>query len=274
MPIKQRYALNGLIQAGLLLMSLIVSACAYTVTKQHSPSSPKLTTIHLAGDSTMSEKELKDYPETGWGVPFSIFFADDIRVVNHAKNGRSTRTFIEEGRWNVIMEALQPGDYVFIQFGHNDESEKKKDRYTTPSQYSENLSRFIRDVRSKNAEPVLLSSITRRYFNSDGSIKETHPYAPLSREVADKEKVVFLDMEIITRHYFEEMGDKDSALRFMHITANMHPNYPNGVRDDTHLNNLGAREVAQLVLAELKKQSHPLADRLRQVDPKHLKLSY
>ena len=83
-----------------------------------------------------------------------------------------------------------------------------------------------------------------------------------------------MDMEIITREYFQKLGDKDSALRFMHIPADTHPNYPNGVRDDTHLNNMGAREVAQLVLAELKKQQHPLVKRLRTADPKHLKLSY
>ena len=237
-------------------------------------SAPAGTTVHMAGDSTMSIKDVKDYPETGWGVPFATFFDESIQVVNHAKNGRSTRTFIEEGRWQVIMDALKPGDVVFIQFGHNDESVSKKDRYTTPEQYSNNLKRFINDVRAMQADPILLSPITRRYFNEDGTIKHTHPYADLSRKVAASEEVVFLDMEIITREYFQKLGDKDSALRFMHIPADTHPNYPNGVRDDTHLNNMGAREVAQLVLAELKKQQHPLVKRLRTADPKHLKLSY
>lgn len=254
------------VTAALATFSLF--ACATSTTEQG------ITTIHMAGDSTMSIKDVKDYPETGWGMPFAHFFEESVSVINHAKNGRSTRTFIEEGRWQVIVDALKPGDFVFIQFGHNDESETKVDRYTTPAQYSNNLKRFIRDVRAKQARPILLSPITRRYFNEDGTIKHTHPYAKLSRNVAKSEKVDFLDMEVITREYFQQQGDKASAIRFMHIAADTHPNYPNGVRDDTHLNNLGAREVAQLVLAELKKQKHPLVKRLRTPDPKHLKLSY
>lgn len=232
------------------------------------------TTIFMAGDSTMSIKEVKDYPETGWGVPFAVFFDEGIQVDNRAKNGRSTRTFIEEGRWAGIVEAMVPGDYVIIQFGHNDESEHKKDRYTTPQQYQANLSRFIDDVRKAGAEPILMSPITRRYFESESKIRHTHPYAPLVRAVAATEKVVFIDMEVITRDYFQAMGDRDSALRFMHIAPGLHPNYPVGVRDDTHLNQMGAREVAQLVLAELQKHSHPLAQRLRTPDPKHLALKY
>ncbi|WP_239692543.1 rhamnogalacturonan acetylesterase [Microbulbifer mangrovi] len=232
------------------------------------------TTIFMAGDSTMSIKEIKDYPETGWGVPFAVFFGDDIKVENRAMNGRSTRTFIEEGRWKGIMDELQADDYVIIQFGHNDESEHKKDRYTTPEQYKTNLSRFINDVREAGAEPILMSPITRRYFDGDNTIKHTHPYAPLVREVAKSEKVEFIDMELVTREYFQAMGDRDSALRFMHIAPGLHPNYPVGVRDDTHLNHMGAREVAQLVLAELRKREHPLSKHLRTPDPKHLALKY
>ncbi|QIL89998.1 phosphate ABC transporter permease [Microbulbifer sp. SH-1] len=232
------------------------------------------TTVFMAGDSTMAIKEIKDYPETGWGVPFAVFFEDSVNVDNRAMNGRSTRTFIEEGRWAGIMDELKAGDYVIIQFGHNDESESKKDRYTTPEQYKTNLSRFINDVRKAKAEPILMSPITRRYFEGEHKIKHTHPYAPLVREVAAEEKVEFIDMEVVTREYFQAMGDRDSALRFMHIAPDLHPNYPVGVRDDTHLNNLGAREVAQLVLAELRKREHPLAKRLRNADPKHLALKY
>ena len=228
----------------------------------------------MAGDSTMSIKDIKDYPETGWGVPFAVFFDDSIAVQNLARNGRSTRTFIGEGRWQKILDNLQPGDFVVIQFGHNDESEHKVDRYTTPVQYKGNLTRFIREARNKGASPLLLSPITRRYFDGDGNIKHTHPYAPLTREVARAEQVDFIDMDAITRDYFQQLGDTKSALRFLHIAPGLHPNYPNGVRDDTHLNQLGAREVAQLVLQELKKMKHPLAEKLRKPDPKHLSFNY
>lgn len=250
---------------------LSVSALLFSCT---SIAAEQQTTIFMAGDSTMAIKEIKDYPETGWGVPFAVFFDDAIKVDNRAMNGRSTRTFIEEGRWKGIMDELKKNDYVIIQFGHNDEAESKKDRYTTPEQYKINLSRFITDVRKAGAEPILMSPITRRYFDGENTIKHTHPYAPLVREVAAQEKVEFIDMEVVTREYFQAMGDRDSALRFMHIAPGLHPNYPVGVRDDTHLNNLGAREVAQLVLAELRRREHPLAKRLRTPDPKHLALKY
>lgn len=231
-------------------------------------------TVYMAGDSTMAFKPVKDRPETGWGMPFSQFFDADIEVENHAMNGRSTRTFIEEGRWDSIESSLQKGDFVIIQFGHNDESERKKDRYTTPEQYKSNLARFIRETRAKGARPLLMSPITRRYFRGDGTIRHTHPYTPLSREVAEEEKVDFIDMDAITREHFQQQGDQNSALRFLHIKPNVHPNYPNGVRDDTHLNQLGAREVAQLALREMKKMGHPLSEKLRDPEPKHLTFSY
>lgn len=232
-------------------------------------------TVYMAGDSTMAIKPEMSFPENGWGMPFARFFDESITVENRAMNGRSTRTFIEEGRWDSIEKALQPGDFVIIQFGHNDASESKKDRYTPPDQYKANLSRFIRETRARGAHPLLMSPITRRYFNEDGTIKHTHArYAPLSREVAKAEKVDFIDMEVVTREHFQQQGDENSALRFLHIKPDTHPNYPNGVRDDTHLNQLGAREVAQLALREMKKMGHPLSEKLRTPRPKHLTYSY
>jgi len=231
-------------------------------------------TVYMAGDSTMAIKDVKDYPETGWGVPFQYFFDDSVTVDNRAKNGRSTRTFIEEGRWKSIADALQPGDYVIIQFGHNDEVEKKVDRYTPPGQYKANLARFVRETRAHGAEPLLLTPVTRRYFDKDGQIEHTHPYTPLVREVAKEEKVTLIDMDEVTRAYFQQLGDSNSALRFNHIPPGEHPNYPVGVRDDTHFNHLGAREVAQLFLRELNRIHHPLAGQLRHPDPKHLALKY
>ena len=230
--------------------------------------------ILMAGDSTMAIKNPKDYPETGWGEPFATFFDDKVTVINYAKNGRSTRTFKEEGLWQALMAHCQPGDVVFIQFGHNDESAAKPDRYTTPEQYQANLLGFIAEVKAKHAQPVLLSPVTRRYFNSQGTIDETHPYAALAKQVAEQSEVEFIDMDSISRAYFSQMGDALSALRFMHIPPGVHPNYPNGVRDNTHFNELGAREVAQLVLAELKQRQSPLLQYLREVDPKHLSLKY
>ena len=229
--------------------------------------------ILMAGDSTMSVKALSDYPETGWGMPFATFFKDNIEIHNFAKNGRSSASFRTEGLWQQLMDLCQAGDYVFIQFGHNDEVATKA-TFTTPEQYQANLLAFIAEVKAKKAHPILLSPVTRRYFNGQGEIEETHPYSVLVKQVAMATAVDFIDLDSITREYFSTMGDENSALRFMHIKANLHPNYPNGVKDNTHFNELGAREVAQLVLTELKKRQHPLINNLRITDPKHLKLKY
>jgi lysophospholipase L1-like esterase len=107
-------------------------------------------TIYLAGDSTMSMKAVSAYPETGWGMPFSIMFDSSVVVENHAMNGRSTRTFISENRWQIIADRLEPGDFVMIQFGHNDESKEKTDRYTSPEDYKKNLTKFITESRLKS----------------------------------------------------------------------------------------------------------------------------
>lgn len=232
------------------------------------------TFVFLAGDSTMAKKQMKDFPETGWGVPFSQFFNDTVSVRNLARNGRSTRTFISEGRWQKLIGSLKKDDIVFIQFGHNDEHKKKTDRYTSPSEYQANLKKMIGDVRALEAEAILMTPVIRRVFDKQGKLVNTHPYASLARSVANDTKVRFIDMERVTHEYFEEMGAERSTLRFMHIEPGLHPNYPFGVRDNTHYNELGAREVAQLVLQELKNMEHPLASRLREVDPKHMSLSY
>src|SRR4051812_11443184 len=140
----------------------------------------KKITVFLVGDSTMSNKEKSAYPETGWGMPFSIFFDSTVIVKNVAQNGRSTKSFIEENRWQQVMDNLHQGDYVFIQFGHNDEVKEKVGRYTTPEEFSANLERFVKDARSKKAIPVLITPVARRKFDSSGNTVNTHEvYAQL-----------------------------------------------------------------------------------------------
>lgn len=243
------------------------------VISTHSISNEAIT-IHLAGDSTLSEKDPQSFPETGWGTPFSLFFDENVRVINHAMNGRSSKSFIAEGRWNKLLDQIEKGDYLFIQFGHNDEFKFKGERYSTPEEYKNNLKQFIDESKNAGAKPVLLSSITRRHFDKNGYIELTHPHTPYCVEVAKETGVYFIDMDKISRTHFQEMGEAQSSLRFMHILPDTLPNFPNGVRDDTHLNQLGAREIAQLVLRELKKSQHPLAKRLRKPTDKQLELKY
>lgn len=219
--------------------------------------------IFMAGDSTMSIKEIKAYPETGWGMPFVYFWDSTVTIVNRAKNGRSTKTFISEGLWKSIYDEAGPGDYVFIQFGHNDESPEKKERYATPDTFRMNLTRFVKDAREKGATPVLFTPVSRRKFDSAGTAMETHhEYSAYVKEVAARENVLLIDLDTKSRELYQQFGKNDSKLLFMQLKPGEHPNYPDGRDDNTHFNELGARLIAQLVLKELKQVAPELAERI------------
>jgi lysophospholipase L1-like esterase len=200
----------------------------------------------------MSAKETKVYPEAGWGMPFAYFFDSTIEVDNRAKNGRSTRTFISENRWQPVYENLNEGDYVFIQFGHNDESKEKTDRYTTPEQFKNNLIKFVNETKEKKANPVLITAVARRKFDSTNRIVDGHGvYTTIVRELATELNVPMIDLQKSSTALIEQMGEENSKLLFMHLEKGEHPNYPDGKVDNTHFNELGARKMAQLVLKEI-----------------------
>lgn len=210
-------------------------------------------TIFLAGDSTMSEKRVEKRPETGWGMAFDQFFKENVSIENHAKNGRSTRTFIEEGRWDSLINKVEKGDYVFIQFGHNDQSKHKVGRYTTPDAYYDNLCRFVDDVQQKKATPVLLTSLARRRFNEDGQFYDVHgEYPDLVRKVAKDKEVVLLDVHKSSCTYISRLGEEASKSLFLIADSGRWANYPDGINDNTHFNEAGAEEMAKLVVDALK----------------------
>jgi lysophospholipase L1-like esterase len=237
--------------APLLLMMLFVK-----------PEKRKIT-IWLCGDSTMSIKEKKAYPETGWGMPFIYFWDSTVKVENLAKNGRSTKTFISEKLWQKVVDNAQEGDYVFIQFGHNDEAKDKGERYATPDTFKMNLTKFITEARARKAIPVLFTPVSRRKFDESGRALETHKeYAAYVKEVAGKEKVLFIDLDTKSRELYQQFGKENSALLFLQLKPGEHPNYPDGREDNTHFNELGARLIAQLVLSEIKSLVPDLADKI------------
>lgn len=229
------------------------------------PTQQKHINVYLIGDSTMSQKEIKAYPETGWGMPFSVFFNSTVTIDNRAKNGRSTRTFMEEGLWKPVVESLQEGDYVFIQFGHNDEVSTKKS-FTTTNEFKTNLARYVTETRNKKAIPVLLTPVARRKFDSTGKIVGTHDvYAELVRSVAKQYNVPLIDHDKKSQALLQQLGVGNSRLLFNHLLPGEHPNYPEGKTDDTHFNEPGARKMAQLVLEEIRNLKLGLAERI--VDP-------
>jgi lysophospholipase L1-like esterase len=219
-------------------------------------------TIFLAGDSTMSIKETKAYPETGWGMPFVYFWDSSVTVANQAKNGRSTGTFISEGLWQSIYDEAGEGDYIFIQFGHNDEVPTKKS-YTTEQEFQHNLVKFIKESKSKKAIPVLLTPVARRKFDSTGRIEGTHDiYSQIVRDVASGEKVPLIDLDKKSQALYQQFGPEFSKLLFLQLRPGEHPNYPAGKEDNTHFSELGARLVAELVLHEIRELNLDLSERI------------
>lgn len=219
----------------------------------------------MIGDSTMCVYGPERSPLTGWGMPFAMFFDSTVTVDNRARGGRSTRTFISENRWQPVADSLQEGDYLLIQFGHNDEAkeEKYKDRYTTPEDYRRNLVRFITGARNKKAFPVLITPVSRMRFDKDGKALETHvEYSAIVMEVAKEQNVPVIDLDRKSRELMQKLGPDASRLLFMQLEPGEHPFYPEGSKDNTHFNELGARKMAEIVLAEIRAQRLELADRV------------
>ncbi len=224
-------------------------------------------TIYLAGDSTMARKLPEKRPETGWGEFLQQFFKEEkVRVDNHAQNGRSTKTFIAEGRWQALVEKLRAGDYVFIQFGHNDQP-KEKASHTPPEDYRRNLVRFVSDVRAKKATPVLLTPVVRRRFDDKGNFYDTHDnYPDIVRAVAAEQKAALIDLHRRSERVLREHGVEGSKKLFLQLTAGEHANYPQGIEDNTHFSPLGAELMAAQAVAGIRELKLGLVKYLKKAD--------
>ena len=215
-----------------------------------------LVTVFIAGDSTAANKAENKRPETGWGEQLQKHFDErKVRVDNRAMNGRSTRTFISEGRWQAIIDEVGAGDYVLIQFGHNDQSKEKGERYTPPDDFRANLARFVADVRAKKATPVLLTPVMRRRFDKGGKFYDVHgEYPDLTRRVAAEQKVALIDMHRMSEKVLVKYGPEESRKLFLQLKAGETPNYPKGVEDNTHFSPLGADIMAALAVDGIREQ--------------------
>lgn len=219
--------------------------------------------VYLIGDSTCATKDLKNQnPERGWGHLFQPLFDGGVVVENHATNGRSTKSFRTEGRWQKVFDKLRKGDYVFIQFGHNDQKIKDTTRYSAPGDYAENLRRYVRETRAKGAVPVLLTPVVRRNF-VEGVLTDTHGEYPAQvRRIASEEGVVLLDLEPLTREWVASLGDEASRGYFMWVEPGTSPLCPKGRQDDTHFNVRGAHAVSRMVAGQLREKVPELASHL------------
>jgi len=208
----------------------------------------KQITIFTIGDSTMANKTTPaDHPaERGWGMMLPDFFKPTVTIQNHAKNGRSSKSFRTEGRWAKVQEQIKPGDYVFIQFGHNDQKADTALHTNPETTYKANLTRYITETRERGGIPVLFTSIVRRTFNTDGTLRDTHgPYIDALKHVATKNKVICIDLNAATKTLVQNLGDEPSKALYMWVDNR---------KDDTHLNEKGARAVAEMVVESVKKK--------------------
>jgi DNA sulfur modification protein DndE len=215
----------------------------------------------MIGDSTMADKPLHpSQPERGWGQLLPVYLKHPQMVRNYAKNGRSSKSFIDEGLWNKVFDALQKEDWVIIQFGHNDEKRESPERYTDPnSSYRENLRRFIRDTQSKGAYPILATPIVRRKFSQEGDLVETHgDYPQAVRVIASELNIPLIDLHARSRELVSNYGSERSKALYLWIDRDLFKTLQESKKDDTHLSSEGAARICELAIDELRRLQHPL----------------
>ncbi|MBQ2436351.1 MAG: pectin esterase [Bacteroidaceae bacterium] len=259
------------------LLLLFIALTAFT-------DGEKKTTVFMIGDSTMANKSITGgKPERGWGHMLGGFFTDDIIVDNHAVNGRSSKSFIDEGRWGKVLSRLKPGDYVVIQFGHNDEKPRESLHTDPGTTFDANLERFVNETRERGATPILMNAIVRRNFiayqKEPGSVTalegqvegdtlyDTHgAYLDSPRLVAQRLGVPFVDANKMTHTLVQGLGREESKKLFMWVEPDVVPSIPGGRVDNTHLNVYGARVVAGLLVDAMAEVVPALAPYVRHYD--------
>jgi lysophospholipase L1-like esterase len=208
--------------------------------------------ILLAGDSTMQTYDEPRYPQGGWGQFLGCGLKNGAVVINRAIGGRSTKSFIAEGRWDRMMSEVRPGDTVIVQFGHNDATKAKPERYADPAMFRDNLLRFVWESRGHGAYPVLVTPVARRSFDAEGKARaDFAEYSAVTREVAALTATPLIDLEGASRNLLDKIGPERAKALYMNLEPGAFPNMPQGLKDDTHFNELGARVMADLVAEQL-----------------------
>jgi lysophospholipase L1-like esterase len=247
---------KGRILAGFLLLlvsTLVVGNLSVNAANSENQHKNRIT-VYLAGDSTVSDYDSKVAPRAGWGQVLDGFFDDKIVVKNEASSGRSSKSFIDEGRLDAILSQIEKGDYLFIQFGHNDQKIEDPSRYTEPfATYKSHLKQYIDGARAKKAVPVLVTPVERRRFTADGMARDSHgEYPKAMMELAQEENVPLIDLTDKSKALFQELGPEGTKDVFLWLDEGEHVNYPQGVEDNTHFQEDGAKRIAGLVIDGMK----------------------
>ena len=214
-----------------------------------------MSRIFWAGDSTVKENNYTTYPQTGIGQGMRLYIKKETEIINHGENGRSTKSFLEEFRLADIYNHMREGDFLFIQFGHNDGKTQDPARFADAfSDYSKNLERFVNAARNKKAHPVFITPLSRRYFIGENHLEERihGDYPKAMKGTGKRLGVPVIDLYSMSREFLEKVGEAESRKFFMHLAPGEYPNYPEGLTDNTHLKYEGAVAFAGLIAAGLK----------------------
>jgi lysophospholipase L1-like esterase len=216
---------------------------------------PNQPVLYVAGDSTVVDQYYE--PWAAWGQMLPRFFLPGIVIANHAESGETTKSFVAEHRLAKIMTTMKPGDYLFIQFAHND---MKPGAVSLPD-YKKLLTDYIAQTRAKGATPVLVTSMSRRAFDDAGKITNSFgPYPDAMREVAAEQKVALIDLNAMSKTLFEAMGPEGTIKAFMHYPADSFPGQTEAIDDDTHFNSYGAYELARCIVHGIREANLPLTN--------------
>ncbi|MGN7758155.1 rhamnogalacturonan acetylesterase [Chryseobacterium sp. 22532] len=212
-------------------------------------------TIYLTGDSTVVDALYE--PWASWGQMLPYFFVPkEVVIANYAESGETLKAFVDRHRIDKIWNKIKPGDYLFIQFGHNDQ----KSGNSTTSGYRKRLKEWIQKAKQLGAIPVLVTSMNRRVFDENNKIVNTlDDYPTAMREIAKEENVFLIDLNLMSQTLFEAMGAENSKKAFVYYPANSYPNQPDALADDTHFNTYGAYELAKCVVKSIVEQKLPLS---------------
>jgi lysophospholipase L1-like esterase len=207
-------------------------------------------TVYLAGNSTVVDQD--DEPWCSWGQMITRFFKPGVAIADHAESGLSLGSFLGSHRLDKVLSIIKPGDYLFIEFGHNDQKEKGPQDGAFGS-YTDRFKLFISKIREKSAIPVIVTSTSRRAFDNNGKVVNTlGDYPDAARKIAKEQNVPLIDLNLMTAKFYEALGLEDSKQAFVWYPANSFPNQPNDLADNTHFNNYGAYEIAKCIIEGIR----------------------
>ncbi|WP_309568575.1 fibronectin type III domain-containing protein [Paenibacillus sp. sptzw28] len=226
-------------------------------------------TAYIAGDSTVQTYDPYWRPQAGWGQMIQRFFTTDVMFDNRAIGGRSSKSFIFEGRLDNILRVIRPGDYFLIQFGHNDATISIPERYASPADYKEYLRTYVNGTRQRGATPILVTPVGRRSYNSEtGKFNVSFPeYVAKMKELAAELDVALVDLSSLSVAYYDSIGPEGTLSVFMHVPAGMYQAFPNGAADNTHFQEYGAIQLARLLSGGIRQLDLPLAAYVTDIEP-------